>query len=167
MTSAAGAVPDPPTGDPGDPADPTDPADPADPAEPADPAGPASLRGRAVWTLADQALSSLTNFGLAILVAGSVSAAAFGAYKYSKMSDQQKKDLMDRGKKLWSDNVGNLVDRDRFSDDAHRRVLQEPVRFALGRDKVEDGATQVVIPIRFRRDERLAVLFGNFEGGVD
>ncbi len=35
-------------------------------------------------------------------------AAAFGAYKYSKMSDQQKKDLMDKGKKLWSDNVGSL-----------------------------------------------------------
>jgi hypothetical protein len=35
-------------------------------------------------------------------------AAAFGAYKYSKMSDQQKKDLMDKGKRLWSDNVGSL-----------------------------------------------------------
>jgi len=35
-------------------------------------------------------------------------AAAFGAYKYSKMSDQQKKDLMDKGKKLMNDNLGGL-----------------------------------------------------------
>lgn len=35
-------------------------------------------------------------------------AAAFGAYKYSKMSDQQKKDLLDKGKKLVNDNLGNL-----------------------------------------------------------
>jgi hypothetical protein len=35
-------------------------------------------------------------------------AAAFGAYKYSKMSDQQKKDLMDKGKKLVNDNLGGL-----------------------------------------------------------
>ena len=33
-------------------------------------------------------------------------AAAFGAYKYSKMSDQQKKDLVDKGKKLVNDNLG-------------------------------------------------------------
>jgi O-antigen/teichoic acid export membrane protein len=45
-----------------------------------------SLRGRAVWTLADQALSSLTNFGLAILVAGSVSAAAFGAFSIALLT---------------------------------------------------------------------------------
>jgi hypothetical protein len=35
-------------------------------------------------------------------------AAAFGAYKYSKMSDQQKKDLLDKGKKLVNDNLGGL-----------------------------------------------------------
>lgn len=35
-------------------------------------------------------------------------AAAFGAYKYSKMTDQQKKDLLDKGKKLVNDNLGNL-----------------------------------------------------------
>ena len=35
-------------------------------------------------------------------------AAAFGAYKYSKMSDQQKKDLVDKGKKLVNDNLGGL-----------------------------------------------------------
>jgi O-antigen/teichoic acid export membrane protein len=46
----------------------------------------AALRGRAVWTLADQALSSLTNFGLAILVAGSVSAAAFGAFSIALLT---------------------------------------------------------------------------------
>jgi O-antigen/teichoic acid export membrane protein len=51
----------------------------------ADPA-PGSLRGRAAWTLADQALSSLTNFGLAILVAGSVSAAAFGAFSIALLT---------------------------------------------------------------------------------
>jgi hypothetical protein len=35
-------------------------------------------------------------------------AAAFGAYKYSKMSGQQKKDLLDKGKKLMNDNLGGL-----------------------------------------------------------
>ena len=35
-------------------------------------------------------------------------AAAFGAYKYSKMSDQQKKDLLAKGKKLVNDNLGGL-----------------------------------------------------------
>ena len=34
--------------------------------------------------------------------------AAFGAYKYSKMSDQQKKNLMDKGKKFVDDNFGGL-----------------------------------------------------------
>jgi hypothetical protein len=35
-------------------------------------------------------------------------AAAFGAYKYSKMTDQQKKDLLDKGKRLVNDNLGGL-----------------------------------------------------------
>ena len=35
-------------------------------------------------------------------------AAAFGAYKYSKMNEQQKKDLLDKGKKLVNDNFGGL-----------------------------------------------------------
>lgn len=35
-------------------------------------------------------------------------AAAYGAYKYSQMSDQQKKDLLDKGKKLVNDNLGGL-----------------------------------------------------------
>ena len=35
-------------------------------------------------------------------------AAAFGAYKYSKMTDQQKKDLVDKGKKMVNDNLGGL-----------------------------------------------------------
>ncbi|HEU4633731.1 MAG TPA: hypothetical protein VFS22_07090 [Flavisolibacter sp.] len=35
-------------------------------------------------------------------------AAAFGAYKYSKMSDQQKKDLLGKGKKLVNDNLGGI-----------------------------------------------------------
>ena len=38
-------------------------------------------------------------------------AAAFGAYKYSKMSDQQKKDLISKGKKLVNDNIGGLKNR--------------------------------------------------------
>jgi hypothetical protein len=38
-------------------------------------------------------------------------AAAFGAYKYSKMSDQQKKDLLDKGKKLVNDNLGSIKNR--------------------------------------------------------
>lgn len=35
-------------------------------------------------------------------------AAAFGAYKYSKMSQQQKQDLLNKGKKLVNDNLGGL-----------------------------------------------------------
>ena len=35
-------------------------------------------------------------------------AAAFGAYKYSKMSDQQKKDLVNKGKRLVNDNLGKV-----------------------------------------------------------
>jgi hypothetical protein len=35
-------------------------------------------------------------------------AAAYGAYKYSKMSDQQKKDLVNKGKSLVNDNLGGL-----------------------------------------------------------
>jgi hypothetical protein len=38
-------------------------------------------------------------------------AAAFGAYKYSKMSDQQKKDLLDKGKRLVNDSVGQIKQR--------------------------------------------------------
>jgi len=38
-------------------------------------------------------------------------AAAFGAYKYSKMSDQQKKDLLDKGKKLVNDGLGSIKNR--------------------------------------------------------
>ena len=35
-------------------------------------------------------------------------AAAFGAYKYSKMSEQQKSDLKNKGKKFVDDNLGSL-----------------------------------------------------------
>ena len=35
-------------------------------------------------------------------------AAAFGAYKYSKMSDEQKRDLKDKGKKFVDENLGSL-----------------------------------------------------------
>ena len=38
-------------------------------------------------------------------------AAAFGAYKYSKMSDQQKKDLLDKGKRLLNDSVSSIKNR--------------------------------------------------------
>jgi hypothetical protein len=38
-------------------------------------------------------------------------AAAFGAYKYSKMSDQQKKDLLDKGKKLVNGGVDAIKNR--------------------------------------------------------
>lgn len=34
--------------------------------------------------------------------------AAFGAYKYSKMSEDEKRRLMDKGKKLVNDNLGGL-----------------------------------------------------------
>jgi hypothetical protein len=35
-------------------------------------------------------------------------AAAFGAYKYSNMSEQQKSDLKNKGKKFMDDNLGGL-----------------------------------------------------------
>lgn len=35
-------------------------------------------------------------------------AAAFGAYKYSKMSSQQKNDLKNKGKKFVDENLGSL-----------------------------------------------------------
>jgi hypothetical protein len=34
--------------------------------------------------------------------------AAFGAYKYSKMSEDEKRRLMDKGKRLVNDNLGSL-----------------------------------------------------------
>ena len=34
--------------------------------------------------------------------------AAFGAYKYSKMSTQEKQNLKDKGKKFMDDNLGGL-----------------------------------------------------------
>ena len=36
--------------------------------------------------------------------------AAFGYYKYSKMSEQEKKDLLNKGKKFMDDNLGGLKD---------------------------------------------------------
>ena len=41
----------------------------------------------------------------ALLLLGAV---AFGVNKYSKMTDQQKKDLVGKGKKLVNDNLGGL-----------------------------------------------------------
>ena len=38
-------------------------------------------------------------------------AAAFGAYKYSKMSDGQKKDLLNKGKRLVNESVGSIKNR--------------------------------------------------------
>lgn len=38
-------------------------------------------------------------------------AAAFGAYKYSQMSDQKKKELLDKGKKLVNEGVGAVKNR--------------------------------------------------------
>lgn len=38
-------------------------------------------------------------------------AAAFGAYKYSKMSDREKKDLLDKGKRLVNDGVSSVKSR--------------------------------------------------------
>ena len=40
-----------------------------------------------------------------ILLAG---AAAYGAYRLSKMSSQERSDLMEKGKRLVVDNLGNL-----------------------------------------------------------
>jgi hypothetical protein len=50
--------------------------------------------------------------------------AAFGAYKYSTMSADEKRRLMDRGKKLVNDNLGNLKNtfggqRARMAGDGH------------------------------------------------
>ncbi len=36
--------------------------------------------------------------------------AAFGYYKYSKMSEQEKRDLKDKGKKFVDENLGSLKD---------------------------------------------------------
>jgi O-antigen/teichoic acid export membrane protein len=44
------------------------------------PAGPGSTRSRVFWTFADQALSSLTNAALALVVANAVSRSEFGAF---------------------------------------------------------------------------------------
>ena len=41
----------------------------------------------------------------ALLLLGAV---AFGVNKYSKMTAQQKKDIVDKGKKLVNDNLGGL-----------------------------------------------------------
>jgi hypothetical protein len=38
-------------------------------------------------------------------------AAAFGAYKYSQMSDQKKKDLLNKGKKLVNEGVDAVKNR--------------------------------------------------------
>lgn len=35
-------------------------------------------------------------------------AAAYGAYKYSQLTDQERKDLMDKGKKFFDDQLGGL-----------------------------------------------------------
>ncbi len=52
-------------------------------------------------------------------------AAAFGAYKFSKMSDQQKKDLLDKGKKLVNDSVGSI--KNRFGGQAAPNGTMSPV----------------------------------------
>jgi hypothetical protein len=38
-------------------------------------------------------------------------AAAFGAYKYSQMSEQEKRNLKEKGKKFVDDNLGSLKDK--------------------------------------------------------
>jgi O-antigen/teichoic acid export membrane protein len=58
----------------------------SDKAAAADVAPSSSLRHTAVWTLADQAVSSLTNAGLAIIVARSVSDTAFGAFSIALLT---------------------------------------------------------------------------------
>jgi hypothetical protein len=52
-------------------------------------------------------MSRKTGLGSLLLLG----AAAFGAYKYSKMSDQQKKDLLDKGKRLVNDGVSSIRNR--------------------------------------------------------
>ena len=36
--------------------------------------------------------------------------AAFGYYKYNKMTEQEKKDLLNKGKKFMDENMGSLKD---------------------------------------------------------
>ena len=43
--------------------------------------------------------------GIGLLLAG---LAAYGYYRYSKMTDEQKRNLMDKGKKYFEDNLGGL-----------------------------------------------------------
>ena len=49
-------------------------------------------------------------------------AAAFGAYKYSKMSQQQKTDLKNKGKRIVDENLGGL--KNMFG---HKKNAAEPV----------------------------------------
>jgi hypothetical protein len=58
-------------------------------------------------TLNKKIMTRKTGIGSLLLLG----AAAFGAYKYSKMSDQQKKDLLDKGKKLVNDGLGSIKNR--------------------------------------------------------
>jgi hypothetical protein len=46
--------------------------------------------------------------GFGLLLAG---LAAYGYYKYSKMSPQQKNDLMQKGRKIFDSSVGNIFKR--------------------------------------------------------
>jgi len=52
-------------------------------------------------------MASKTGLGSLLLLG----AAAFGAYKYSKMSDQQKQELLDKGKRLVNDSVSSIKNR--------------------------------------------------------
>ena len=51
-------------------------------------------------------MTKKTNLG-SLLLAG---AAAYGLYKLSKMSSQERSDLVNKGKKMVSDNLGGLKD---------------------------------------------------------
>jgi len=50
----------------------------------------------------------MRNLGLGKLLL--LGAAAFGAYKYSKMTNEQKTDLKNKGKKFVDENLGGLKD---------------------------------------------------------
>ena len=49
-------------------------------------------------------------------------AAAFGAYKYSKMSEQEKRNLTDKGKRFFNDNVAGAFKKKNASQSVNGTV---------------------------------------------
>jgi hypothetical protein len=73
-------------------------------------------------------MAKKTSIG-SLLLAG---AAAYGLYKLSKMSTEERSDLVEKGKHLVADQWGNLkqtLGRNGSSPDAHQRNMSGDVTF--------------------------------------